>query len=89
MTIKPHPKYKKAYQKRIKPHPELVARATHRLTLFQQNPSNPLLKDHALKGSDQHLRAFSISGDIRIIYQQLDQDTVLFLDIGTHNQVYR
>lgn len=33
-------------------------------------------------------RAFWITGDIRVVYR-VRGDTVYFLDIGTHNQVYR
>ncbi len=34
------------------------------------------------------LRAFSVTGDIRIVYFEINDESVLFLDIGTHNQVY-
>jgi len=88
MIIEPHPKFKKAYQKYIKPYPRLILQTSKRIKLFQTNSKHPLLKDHALKGSMQKLRSFSVSGDIRIIYQPLSPRHVLFLDIGTHNQVY-
>lgn len=45
------------------------------------------LNDHALSGNLQGKRAFSITGDIRVIYVELE-DRLIFLDIGTHNQVY-
>ena len=88
MIITPHPKFKKAYQKRIKPNPKLIRQTSKRIKLFQENPDHPLLKDHALKGSKLGLRAFSVTGDIRIIYKFKSANTAIFLDIGTHNQVY-
>lgn len=45
------------------------------------------LHDHALTGKLAGKRAFSMAGDIRIIYIELE-DSIVFLDIGTHNQVY-
>jgi len=47
-----------------------------------------LLKDHPLTGKKQGLRAFSITGDVRIVYHFVSDDFVEFLDIGSHNQVY-
>lgn len=80
--------YKKSYKKRISLQPKLVLKTKERIELFRKDPRNPLLKDHALKGTQRDHRAFSISGDIRIIYERIDEDTVRFLDVGTHNQVY-
>lgn len=45
------------------------------------------LHDHALSGKLKSRRAFSVSGDIRVIYEELEEAYV-FLDIGTHSQVY-
>ncbi len=59
-----------------------------RLSLFLTNPSIPILKSHPLKGNLLGLRAFSVTGDIRVIYKILDKDTAKFVDIGAHNQVY-
>lgn len=58
-----------------------------RLKLFIENNKNTILKDHALKGKKLNFRAFSITGDIRAIYEEVDNG-ILLLDIGTHNQVY-
>lgn len=43
--------------------------------------------DHALTGKLTGKRAFSVAGDIRVIYVELE-DAIVFLDIGSHNQVY-
>ena len=50
-------------------------------------PGHPL-DDHPLGGVLKGKRAFSITGDIRVVYE-IDGDCCVFLDIGTHNQVYR
>lgn len=88
MNIDFHVSYKKAYKKRISSQINLVSKTKERIDLFRNNPQNLILKDHALKGTQKTKRAFSVTGDIRVVYTKLDEDTVLFLDIGTHNQVY-
>ena len=59
-----------------------------KIRFFKYNPRNPILKVHSLKGKKQTLRAFSITGDVRIVYKIISKKEVLFLDIGTHNQIY-
>jgi mRNA-degrading endonuclease YafQ of YafQ-DinJ toxin-antitoxin module len=46
------------------------------------------LNDHALLGKLEGKRAFWVAGGIRVIYVEAD-DFIVFLDIGSHNQVYR
>ncbi|HEX6976841.1 MAG TPA: type II toxin-antitoxin system mRNA interferase toxin, RelE/StbE family [Patescibacteria group bacterium] len=77
----------KSYKKRIKPNRGLDARFKERFALFTQNPNDPILKNHRLQGSKSHLHSFSITGDIRVLYQ-LIEDELYLVDIGTHNQVY-
>lgn len=88
MNIKRHPDFKKHYKQRIAGNSKLVKKTTERLQIFQYNPTNPLLKDHALIGKKIGLRAFSVTGDIRIVYKKTSDIEVLLLDIGSHNQVY-
>ena len=45
------------------------------------------LYDHPLAADLQGRRAFSITADVRVIYIELE-DKILFIDIGSHNQVY-
>jgi len=91
MKISPHPQFIKAFRKRIAPKPKLVSKVLQRIKLFQQNINDPILRSHKLTGAKKELFSFSISGDIRIIYrvEVIDgEETVVFLDIGSHNQVY-
>ena len=80
--------FNKSYKKRIFQNTKLVANTRNRIVLFKENRYHLLLNDHALEGTLSHLRAFSVTGDIRIVYYPVSEDHVLFLDIGTHNQVY-
>lgn len=87
MKITLHRSYTKAFVKRVSANPKLIKRVTAKIRLFQSNPHNPTLKDHALSGAKSGLRSFWITGDIRIIYRPL-ADSAVLIDIGTHNQVY-
>ncbi len=88
MLVEFHSNFKKSYQKRIKNHSNLEKRFIQRLNLFKNDHSNPTLKNHKLTGSKNKYMSFSVTGDIRIIYLKLSSNKALFLDIGSHNQVY-
>lgn len=88
MIIKRNKYFKKVFKARIKNNPKLVKKTKERVVLFMKNPKDPILKDHQLTGSQKENRAFWITGDIRIVYYPISKNEVLFLDIGTHNQVY-
>ena len=88
MTIRYSRLFLKNYKKRIKTHPPLRNRFRQRVLLFERDSRHPLLRDHALKGKKQDFRAFSITGDIRVIYVEEEKGIVRFIDVGTHAQVY-
>lgn len=87
MIIEYNKTFLKNYKKRISSNLSLVDHFQKRIKLFISDRKNPILKDHALKGKMTKMRAFSITGDIRVIYT-IFNDTIYFFDIGTHNQVY-
>lgn len=88
MTISRSLTFKKHFKQRIVKNLKLITQTETRIKLFKENLTNPILKDHPLTGSKKHLRSFSITGDIRIIYQPISEGEVIFIDIGSHNQVY-
>ncbi len=88
VAITLHPSFKKFYKKRIFPNKNLVKRFEKRIDLFREDPNSPILKDHPLKGDKEGMRSFSIAGVIRVIYYYMSDNEVLFLDVGSHNQVH-
>lgn len=82
-----HRNFEKHYQQRIIPKSKLTKQFGERYKLFLAGERGKPLDDHALSGSLQWRRAFSITGGIRVIYIELE-DQIIFLDIGTHSQVY-
>jgi len=87
MKVLLHKNFIKNYSKRIKPYVQLHKQYEKRFSLFLNDPFDVRLKNHRLKGSENKLRSFSISGDIRVIYSERN-GSIVFLDIGSHNQVY-
>ena len=64
-------------------------KAIERIQLFRADPFNSALANHALTGRYSGSRSINISGDYRAIYDPLPNDTALFIDIGTHSQLYK
>lgn len=87
MNIRYIGKFQKHFDLRIKPHTNLVKKFQERVGIFTKDFDDPILKDHQLRGEKSQLRAFSITGNIRVIYFVKDGDAY-FIDIGSHNQVY-
>lgn len=85
--IKRHKTFEKHFKQRISPNKNLADKFKTRLAQFMAGELGHPLNDHALTGKLTGRRAFSIAGDIRVIYIELEDMTV-FLDIGSHNQVY-
>jgi len=65
----------------------VINRLKRHLELFSQGIRREPINDHSLTGKLKGLRAFSVGGDVRVVYQETD-DRYLLLDIGSHNQVY-
>ena len=77
----------KNYKRRIKTFNKLNQQFLNRIGIFKTDRASPILKDHQLGGNKSEYRAFSITGDIRVVYKQIGNE-MRFFDIGTHNQVY-
>lgn len=76
----------KQYQKLKKSDREKVDSA---LEVFEKNPKDVQLNNHALIGKLQGKRSISAGFDLRIIIKvEGDYVIVTMLAVGTHNQVY-
>jgi len=83
-----HRKFEKNYRKRIRNNRKLDFIFHKRVEQFLIDPNCKELGNHELTGRMKGLYSFRITGDIRCLYCWIDEETVLFLDIGSHNQVY-
>jgi len=81
--------YLKRAKKFIKKHPELVSQYEKTLKLLEINPNHPSLRLHKLHGKLSELYSVSINISYRIsIYFLLEDDKIIPIDIGSHNEVY-
>jgi len=82
--------YYKQFVRQIKKAPKNIrSQVVERIELFVSDPFSPILNNHALTGEYKNYRSINITGDWRAIYQVLDSNTVIFIDLGTHSQLYK
>lgn len=80
-------RFEKNFRSRISPKPKVKKQFAARLELFKEGVRDYPLDDHPLVGKMKGLRAFSIGGDLRVVYRETEE-YYESLDIGSHNQVY-
>lgn len=68
---------------------KLTKRIQKQLLIFDSNPQHPSLRLHKLTGKKENAWSISITMNIRMIYRTINADTVYFVDIGTHDEVYK
>jgi len=81
--------FKRAFKKRIKT-TEIEPIFWDKLEIFLKNPFESKLKTHKLSGKLKDLWSFSIEYDVRIVFYFTNDKPkkVIFVDIGTHDEVY-
>lgn len=79
------PRFKKSIKKLSL---EAIEALTQKQTLFMINPFNPSLKTHKLTGKLSQYYSFSITNSYRIIFEFLNKNKVVFINIGTH-EIYK
>jgi len=87
MKILFHKKFDKAYKK-------LTSKMQHKvdetLEVFQNNPHEKILNNHPLKDDLLGKRALSVTGDVRIIFEEREEYLIVeLLNVGKHTQVYK
>lgn len=85
MKIIFHKNFEKQYVKLSK---GLKNKVKTRIILFQDEQYNIILNNHALHGKFTGYRSINATGDIRIIYKMVDNNSVIFTNIGSHSKLY-
>ena len=88
MIVRTDPKFDKHYIMRIASNKKLDKQFQVRIRLLSSDPKHPLLKLHKLSGNLENLYSFSITGDIRVLFEKISDNEIMLRDIGSHNQVY-
>ena len=85
MKVLTHKKFDKAFKKI----PAVLRKKfAQKIDLLKTNPLDSQLNNHALTGEYLGCRSIDINGDWRVIYEQIDNETIRLLIIGTHSQLY-
>ena len=79
----------KQYKSLCKKHPKKAKKLEKAVEIFIQNPYHPILKTHPLGRKLIGKYGFWISWNLRIVFEWLSKNSVRFLAVGTHNQVYK
>ncbi|HHD92715.1 MAG TPA: type II toxin-antitoxin system mRNA interferase toxin, RelE/StbE family [Candidatus Portnoybacteria bacterium] len=81
--------YSKPFLKSLKKLPkEIIEKAKEKEKIFRKDPFDPRLKTHKLSGKEKEIWAFWIDYHYRIKLVFLDNNEVLFLEVGTH-KIYK
>ena len=88
MNAKFSPSVQKELQKIQRKDSKLANRIEKQIALFEENPKHPSLRTHKLSGATDNMWSISITMSIRMVYVLLDRSSVVFVKIGTHNEVY-
>jgi mRNA interferase YafQ len=80
--------FKRAYKRVTATNPDLKQKIAQALEPFADNPFHPSLRTHKLSGKLKGLWAFVVAYDCRVVFQFLDDQDVLLIDIGKHDEVY-
>jgi len=81
--------FKRGFEKRTKRLPSFIREAlAERLKIFVEMPHHPLLNNHALTGEWRGYRSINVTGDWRAIYQPINTDLAILVDVDTHHNLY-
>jgi addiction module RelE/StbE family toxin len=85
--------FKRAFKSLIRQDPEMENKIAQRLQLLVNDPFEPSLKTHKLKGKLSGAWACTVDYDCRIIFNfkkssDSDVEEILLIDIGSHDEVY-
>ncbi len=68
---------------------KLVIRINKQIRLLESNPKHHSLRTHKLSGNLANRWSISIDKGLRMVYLIMNDEIAYFVDIGTHDEVYR
>ena len=80
--------FKRSLKRHIKRDSNLEVTFREKLAMFQNDPFDPSLRTHNLKGNLAGSSAFRLTYALRVVFKLTDEGHALFSDIGTHDEVY-
>ena len=80
--------FKKALKNLLKKNSDKQKIFDEKLNLFLTNPYHSQLETHKLRGKLDGYLAFTVEYDLRVIFYFAGNTEIVFVDIGTHDEVY-
>lgn len=80
--------YSSSFKKSLTKYHSEKEKITKKIEKFLDNSFDPSLKTHKLTGKLASYWSFSIDYHLRILFEFIDEETVGFIDIGTH-EIYK
>jgi mRNA-degrading endonuclease YafQ of YafQ-DinJ toxin-antitoxin module len=84
MRLTASPRFARRARKLKDPHGALLRAALQR---FVADPRDPILRTHKLKGKLAGYWAFSVAGNVRVVFRW-EGDEAILVDLGSHDDVY-
>jgi len=82
--------FTRSAEKFVKSHPDLRDRLATVLRDLENDPFQPHLKYHQLRGNIRGVQAVSITYSCRITLTiAVSEKEIILLDVGSHDEVYR
>jgi addiction module RelE/StbE family toxin len=79
----------KKFDKQLKKLPQKTKKHFYeKMMIFQTDPFHPVLNNHSVHYPYEGCRSINITGDFRALYEMIG-DTVLFIRVGTHSELYK
>jgi mRNA-degrading endonuclease YafQ of YafQ-DinJ toxin-antitoxin module len=80
--------FRLSFKKRIGKNKLLEKKFWSKTELFLSNPFHPKLKTHKLSGELKDAWSFSVDYDCRVLFYFATTTKAVFVDVGTHDEVY-
>ncbi len=88
IRIKKTGEFDRLYETLIQNDPSCAPLAEEAIGWFQDNPEDTRIRNHSLHRGMEGKWAFSVTDDIRVVYEWIGKHTIRLLAIGGHPKVY-
>ena len=88
MKVFTTPRFERRLVKFIKGHPDLSGKISQIMKRLASDYLSSELKVHRLSGPLKDCLAYNLSYDYRLVFT-IDDEGLCFIDVGTHDDVYR
>ncbi len=82
-------KYSKKFKKNIRKLPKVIVdKFFERVEIFQEDKFNFILNNHKLNGKYKSCSSINVTGNYRAVFRYGLSNSIDFIDIGTHQELY-